>query len=303
MQLPARVSRSRPTVSPTRCALIWAIPAIIVHRDRDASAATGRHASSAGSRSCSPARSRRGMFDFLVKVHRYGVRTNAYVTLLTDTYPKYESARHCARGAAGRMGPMRRALACLVAALALDGLQGGHHRRRDGAAPTVRASSRSRSIADADLVATGARPGRGSPLRRRRRRPAGRSTGPTATDDGGLQVVLTHTVRHRARKPPRCCASSTDRTARCTTWPSRAPSPTTPSPPRSRGTLRVDGGLDAFADPDVLAAIGGSPYADDIAATNLRPTDVVTFTLHRRPARRCGHRRRRRHDGDGRAGR
>jgi hypothetical protein len=32
----------------------------------------------------------RGMFDFLVKAHRFGVRTNAYVSLLTDTYPKYE---------------------------------------------------------------------------------------------------------------------------------------------------------------------------------------------------------------------
>lgn len=46
------------------------------------------------------------------------------------------------------------------------------------------------------------------------------------------------------------------------------------------GTLRVDGGIDAFADPDVLAAIGGSPYADNIAATGLRPTDVVTFTFN-----------------------
>ncbi len=45
------------------------------------------------------------------------------------------------------------------------------------------------------------------------------------------------------------------------------------------GTLRVEGGIDAFADPDVLAAIGGSPYADNIAATGLRPTDVVTFTF------------------------
>jgi hypothetical protein len=31
-----------------------------------------------------------GMFDFLVKVHRYAVRLNAYLLLLTDTYPKYE---------------------------------------------------------------------------------------------------------------------------------------------------------------------------------------------------------------------
>ena len=32
----------------------------------------------------------RGMFDFLLKVHRYGARTSAYTYLLTDTYPKYE---------------------------------------------------------------------------------------------------------------------------------------------------------------------------------------------------------------------
>jgi fatty acid desaturase len=32
----------------------------------------------------------RGMFDFLLKVHRMGVRTSAYTGLLTDTYPKYE---------------------------------------------------------------------------------------------------------------------------------------------------------------------------------------------------------------------
>jgi hypothetical protein len=30
------------------------------------------------------------MFDFLLKAHRFGVRTNAYTALLTDTYPKYQ---------------------------------------------------------------------------------------------------------------------------------------------------------------------------------------------------------------------
>ncbi len=45
------------------------------------------------------------------------------------------------------------------------------------------------------------------------------------------------------------------------------------------GTIRVANGLDAFADPDVLSAIGGSPYANDLAAANLRPADVVTFTF------------------------
>lgn len=32
----------------------------------------------------------KGMWDFLMKAHRYGVRTQAYFMLLTDTYPKYE---------------------------------------------------------------------------------------------------------------------------------------------------------------------------------------------------------------------
>jgi len=45
------------------------------------------------------------------------------------------------------------------------------------------------------------------------------------------------------------------------------------------GSLRVSNGLDAFADPDLLAAIGGSPYADDLQNAGLRPTDVVSFTF------------------------
>lgn len=34
----------------------------------------------------------RGMFDFLLKAHRYAIQTNAYVTLMTDTYPAYGDA-------------------------------------------------------------------------------------------------------------------------------------------------------------------------------------------------------------------
>lgn len=45
------------------------------------------------------------------------------------------------------------------------------------------------------------------------------------------------------------------------------------------GTLRVDGGLVAFADPEVLAAVGATPYADDIADAGLRPADAVTVTV------------------------
>lgn len=45
------------------------------------------------------------------------------------------------------------------------------------------------------------------------------------------------------------------------------------------GTLRVDGGLDAFADPKALTAIGGTPYAAEIAAANMKPADAVGVTL------------------------
>ena len=45
------------------------------------------------------------------------------------------------------------------------------------------------------------------------------------------------------------------------------------------GVLRVDGGLDAFADPKALTAIGGTPYAADIAAANMKPADAVGITV------------------------
>jgi len=68
--------------------LIWAIPAAIITSILSVVGAlvtaiswiviiiTGKHP--------------KGMFDFLVKVHRYAVRFNAYLLLLTDTYPKFE---------------------------------------------------------------------------------------------------------------------------------------------------------------------------------------------------------------------
>ena len=44
------------------------------------------------------------------------------------------------------------------------------------------------------------------------------------------------------------------------------------------GSLRIDG-LAAFADPDVLAAIGATPYADQIAASNTSPSQAVGVTV------------------------
>lgn len=43
------------------------------------------------------------------------------------------------------------------------------------------------------------------------------------------------------------------------------------------GQLGVTGGVDAFADAEVLSALGASPYADDLAAAGVQPSDAVTF--------------------------
>ena len=45
------------------------------------------------------------------------------------------------------------------------------------------------------------------------------------------------------------------------------------------GTASADGGLAAFADPDLLAAIGATPYADELDARRLTPTDALGMTL------------------------
>lgn len=88
-------------------------------------------------------------------------------------------------------------------------------------------------------------------------------TGPDQTPDGALQVVLEH--------PFSDPAEATDLLAQLngpagplvgaelarasefaeTTW-------------TFDGTLRVTGGVDAFADADVLAAVGATPYVDDL---------------------------------------
>jgi hypothetical protein len=102
--------------------------------------------------------------------------------------------------------------------------------------------------------------------------------GPSATDDGGLKVVVSHpfatveeaTALLQSLNGPDgplhdvvVGRTVTDEAITTTLT----------------GNVRVANGLDAFADPDVLAAIGGSPYANDLAAANLRPSDVLTFTF------------------------
>lgn len=46
-----------------------------------------------------------------------------------------------------------------------------------------------------------------------------------------------------------------------------------------RGLLGIEGGLDAFADPALLDAVGATPYAADLAASGVEPSDAVSFRL------------------------
>jgi hypothetical protein len=132
-------------------------------------------------------------------------------------------------------------------------------------------------VADADLVTQA--PGLAEDLRFDDAVAAGwQVEGPTATDLGGLTVTVRHdfaTVQE---------ATALLQSLNGPDGPlhdvviGRTVTPDEITTTLS-GNIRVANGLDAFADPDVLASIGGSPYANDLAAANLRPSDVVTFTL------------------------
>jgi hypothetical protein len=132
-------------------------------------------------------------------------------------------------------------------------------------------------VADAELVSKA--PGLADDLRFDDAVAAGWTVdGPTATSDGGLQVVISQsfdtpeqaTVLLQSINGPN---GPLHDVAVVRTVTDEAVSTVL------SGTMRVDGGLDAFADPEVLAAIGGAPYAADIAAANMRPSDAVTVTL------------------------
>ena len=174
------------------------------------------------------------------------------------------------------MNAVRRALLVLVAALALAAC------KVDTTVDVVVQPDGSGTItltavADADLVTQA--PGLAEDLRFDDVEAAGWTVdGPTPTDDGGLQVAVSH-------------AFATVQEANALLQSLNGPDGPLHDVVLGRtvtddaitttlaGSIRVSNGLDAFADPDVLAAIGGTPYADDLAAANLRPADVMTFTF------------------------
>jgi hypothetical protein len=102
--------------------------------------------------------------------------------------------------------------------------------------------------------------------------------GPAPTPDGGLQVVLRRSFATPAQAnailasingpggPFDGITLGRSRTHDATTF-------------TINGTLQVTGGLDAFSDPELLAIVGASPYATQLAQANVAPTDAVTITF------------------------
>lgn len=102
--------------------------------------------------------------------------------------------------------------------------------------------------------------------------------GPTDTAEGGQQVVLTRpfTSAEEATSLLRSMSGPGGPLHDVTITRTVAGDEVTTA---LNGVARIDDGVNAFVDNDVLTAIGGSPYADDIAATGLSPSDVVIITF------------------------
>ena len=133
------------------------------------------------------------------------------------------------------------------------------------------------AIADAEVVAQA--PGLADDLRFDDAVAAGWTVdGPTATADGGLRVELKHDFATVAE------ATALLQSINGVGGPLHAMTLTRVASDSQvttflTGTLRIDGDLQAFADSELLAAIGGTPYVDVIRDGGLAPMDAVSFTL------------------------
>ena len=132
------------------------------------------------------------------------------------------------------------------------------------------------AVADADVVRQA--PGLAQDLRFDDAKTAGWTVAdPINTADGGLQVQLTHSFANPEE------ATALLQSINGSGGPLHGAilkrtinaSSTTVS---LTGSLRIDG-LAAFADPDVLTAIGATPYAEQVAASSPSPSQAVGVTV------------------------
>ncbi len=102
--------------------------------------------------------------------------------------------------------------------------------------------------------------------------------GPATTADGGLSVVLRHTFSSPEQATALLASlNGTDGPLEAAAL-ARTPSERQIDYALSGGA-RIENGLASFADPDLLASIGATPYADSIAAAGLAPDQVLGLSF------------------------
>lgn len=133
------------------------------------------------------------------------------------------------------------------------------------------------AVADAELVARA--PGLAEDLRFDDLLAAGWVLeGPATTADGGLSVVLRHTFSSPEQ------ATALIASLNGTDGPFEAAALSRTASKRQidyalTGGARMEAGLASFADPDLLASVGATPYADSIASGGFTPDQVVGLSF------------------------
>ncbi|MEO6125532.1 MAG: hypothetical protein ABIR32_17680 [Ilumatobacteraceae bacterium] len=133
------------------------------------------------------------------------------------------------------------------------------------------------AVADADVLARS--PSLATDLRFTDLQTAGWVVeGPTPTTAGGIQVVITHTFQNPADANALVAQiGGPSGPFGAITFGRKVVNKTTTY--TLNGQLLVTGGLEAFSDPALTAAVGATPYANEIAGAGLAPGDAVGITF------------------------
>ncbi|MCB0968587.1 MAG: hypothetical protein KDB37_17280 [Ilumatobacter sp.] len=100
--------------------------------------------------------------------------------------------------------------------------------------------------------------------------------GPTPTDGGGLELVLTHDVSS-AEELANVLNSIGPPLSRMAA--ARTTDPETDQTTNAiNGVMELPDGFASFADADLIATAGGLPFEEQLAASGLSPSDAMTFT-------------------------
>ena len=132
------------------------------------------------------------------------------------------------------------------------------------------------AVADADVVAQA--PGLAESLQFADAVAAGWVVeGPTATEDGGLTVTLRHPVTSAEEATNLLASLGPPFTGMTLQRTVDEDGDTTTT--MLTGQLVLPAGFDSFADSDLLAAVGGTPFADELTAAGATPQDSMSIAF------------------------